>query len=324
MNKLHFKVGLFAAASLLLAGIFVVYLLHARGFFDKIFHLQLAAVSADGVAPGVPVVFSGIEIGRVTTLGLNENGGIIIHTEFLSRNAKWLKENSSFLLDKRNAKWLKENSSFLLDKPIVGGAKIRVDSPDLSAPALPDNATMLLLTSDISKELPALVERVQAILTNVEYLTRKDGEINATLANVKTVTGRMTGEYGILESVLGSTDKARAVTDSLDKMRALMTKLDALAAKTDQWLYAPGGVAEDTRKSLAQVRLMLSDAQSSLKKADAVMANAVEISANLNDGTQNITQLRTEIDDAVRKANDLINEINKKWPFAHEPEVKLP
>lgn len=308
MNKLHFKVGLFAAASLLLAGIFVVYLLHARGFFDKIFHLQLAAVSADGVAPGVPVVFSGIEIGRVTTLGLNENGGIIIHTEFLSRNAKWLKENSSFLLD----------------KPIVGGAKIRVDSPDLSAPALPDNATMLLLTSDISKELPALVERVQAILTNVEYLTRKDGEINATLANVKTVTGRMTGEYGILESVLGSTDKARAVTDSLDKMRALMTKLDALAAKTDQWLYAPGGVAEDTRKSLAQVRLMLSDAQSSLKKADAVMANAVEISANLNDGTQNITQLRTEIDDAVRKANDLINEINKKWPFAHEPEVKLP
>ncbi len=308
MNKLHFKVGLFAAASLLLAGVFVVYLLHARGFFDKTFHLQLAAASADGVAPGVPVVFSGIEIGRVTTLGLNENGGIIIHTEFLSRNAKWLKENSSFLLD----------------KPIVGGAKIRVDSPDLSAPALPDNATMLLLTSDISKELPALVERVQAILTNVEYLTRKDGEINATLANVKTVTGRMTGEYGILESVLGSTDKARAVTDSLDKMRALMTKLDALAAKTDQWLYAPGGVAEDTRKSLAQVRLMLNDAQSSLKKADAVMANAVEISANLNDGTQNITQLRTEIDDAVRKANDLINEINKKWPFAHEPEVKLP
>lgn len=188
MNKLHFKVGLFAAASLVLAAVFIVYLLHARGFFEKTFHLQLAAASADGVAPGVPVVFSGIEIGRVTTLGLNENGGIIIHTEFLSRNAKWLKENSSFTLD----------------KPIVGGAKIRVDSPDLRAPALPDNATMLLLTSDISKEIPALVERVKAILANVEYLTRKDGEINATLANVKTVTGRMTGEYGVLEGVLGS------------------------------------------------------------------------------------------------------------------------
>lgn len=308
MNKLHFKVGLFAAASLLLAGIFIVYLLHARGFFEKTFHLQLAAASADGVAPGVPVVFSGIEIGRVTTLGLNENGGIIIHTEFLSRNAKWLKENSSFILD----------------KPIVGGAKIRVDSPDLRAPALPDNATMLLLTSDISKEIPALVERVKAILANVEYLTRKDGEINATLANVKTVTGRMTGEYGVLEGVLGSPEKARAVTDSLDKTRALITKLDAMTAKTDQWLFAQDGMAEQTKASLAQVRLMLNDAQSSLKKADAVMANAVEISANVKDGTQDIAKLRAEIDDAVRKANGLINEINKKWPFAREPEVKLP
>jgi phospholipid/cholesterol/gamma-HCH transport system substrate-binding protein len=308
MNKLHFKVGLFALASLLLAGSFVVYLLHARGFFEKTFHLQLAAASADGVAPGVPVVFSGIEIGRVTTLGLNDSGGIIIHTEFLERNARWLKENSSFTLD----------------KPLVGGAKIRVDSPDLNAPALPDDSTMLLLSSDISKEIPVLVERVKAILANVEHLTRKDGEINATLANVKTVTGRMTGEYGMLEGVLGSPEKARAVTDSLEKTRDLIARLDGMTAKTDQWLFAQDGMAAQTKASLVQVRTMLDDAHASLKKADAVMANAVAISANLKDGTQDIAALRAEIDDAVRKANALVNEINKKWPFARDPEVKLP
>ena len=315
MNKLHFKVGLFALAALLLGAAFVVYLLHARGFFEKTYDLQLAASSADGVAPGVPLVFSGIEVGSVTTLDLNDNGGIVIHAELLERNAKWLKQNSTFTLD----------------KPFVGGAKIRIDSPDLSAPALPDHSTMLLLTADISKEIPALVERIKAILANVEHLTRKEGEINATLANVKTVTGRMTGEYGMLEGMLGSPEKARAVTDSLDKTRALITKLDGLAlkmdgmaAKTDQWLFAPNGVAEHTRESLAQVRLMLNDAQSSLKKADALMTNAVEISANVKDGTQDIARLRAEIDDAVRKANALVNEINKKWPFARDPEVKLP
>lgn len=315
MNKLHFKVGLFTAASLLLGVAFVVYLLHARGFFEDTYQLQLAASTADGVTTGVPLVFSGIEIGNVTSLGLNENGGIIIHVGLLARNAKWLKENSTFTLD----------------KPFVGGAKIRIDSPDLSAPALPDNSTMLLLTSDISKELPALVERVKAILTNVEYLTRKDGEMNATLANVKTMTGRMTGEYGMLEGVLGSPEKARALTDSLDKTRALMTRLDALAlkmdgmaGKADQWLFAPNGMANQTNEALAQIRLMLNDAQSSLKKADTLMTNVVEISANVNDGTQDIAKLRAEIDDAVRSANSLIKEINKKWPFARDPEVKLP
>ncbi|MFZ3042233.1 MAG: MlaD family protein [Thiobacillus sp.] len=315
MNKLHFKVGLFAAASLLLAGAFVVYLLHARGFFEETFHLQLAAASADGVAPGVPVVFSGIEIGRVTTLGLNEEGGIIIHATFYERNAKWLKENSTFTLD----------------KPIVGGAKIRVDSPDLDAPALPDDATVLLLTSDISKELPALVERVKAVLDNVEHLTRKDGEITATLANLQTVTGRMTGEYGMLEGILGSPEKARVVTDSLDGIRALVGRLDSLAlkvdgmaVKTDQWLFAPAGVAEQTHEALAQIRLMLNDAQSSLEKADAMMTNAVAISADVKEGTQDIATLRAEVDDAVSKANALVNKINKMWPFASEPEVKLP
>jgi phospholipid/cholesterol/gamma-HCH transport system substrate-binding protein len=121
------------------------------------------------------------------------------------------------------------------------------------------------------------------------------------------------------------------VTDSLDKTRALITKLDGLAlkmdgmaAKTDQWLFAENGVAEHTRESLVQVRRMLDDAQASLKKADALMANAVDISANVKDGTQDLAKLRAEIDDAVRKANALVNEINKKWPFARDPEVKLP
>ena len=308
MNNLHFKVGLFAAASLLLGALFLVYLLHARGFFEDTYRLQLAAASADGVTPGVPLVFSGIEIGSVTTLGLNDSGGIVIHCELLERNAKWLRQDTTFTLD----------------KPLVGGAKIRIDSFNPDAPALPENSTMLLLSSDISKEIPQLVERVKAILANVEHLTRKDGEINATLANVKTVTGRMTGEYGMLEGMLGSPEKARAVTDSLEKTRALITRLDSLAAKTDQWLFSKNGMADLSRDSLAQVRLMLNDAQSSLKKADAVMANAVEISANVKEGTQDIARLRAEIDDAVRKASALINEINKKWPFARDPEVKLP
>ena len=195
MKTLHFKVGLFAAASLFLGAVFVVYMLHARGFFEDTYRLQLAASSADGVAPGVPLVFSGIEIGRVSTLGLNDSGGIIIRAELLARNAKWLKESSTFTLD----------------KPIVGGAKIRVDSPDLDAPALPENSTMLLLVSDVTKEIPVLVERVKEILANVEHLTRKDGEVNGTLANLKTLTERMAGENGMLEGILGSPEKARAV-----------------------------------------------------------------------------------------------------------------
>lgn len=308
MNTFNFKVGLFALATLLLGAAFLTYLLYARGYFENTYRLQLAAASADGVVPGVPLVFSGIEIGNVTSLGFNEGGGIVIQLE----------------LPERHAKWLKQDSIFTLDKPLIGSVKISVDSGDLVGAALPENATMLLLTPDINKEIPVLIAQVKAILANVEHLTRKEGDVNATLANLKTVTGRMTGEYGMLESLLGSPEQARAVTDSLDKTRALMVKLDGLAGKMDQWLFARDGVADSTRESLAQIRLMLSDAQSSLKKADEMMTNAVAISADVKAGTQDIAALRAEIDDAVRKANALVNEINKMWPFARDPEVKLP
>lgn len=308
MNKLHFKVGLFTLATLLFGAAFLLYLLYARGYFEHTYRLQLAAASADGVAPGVPLVFSGIVIGNVTSLGLNDGGGIVIQLE----------------IPERHAKWLKQDSVYTLDKPLLGSPKISVDSGNLGGATLPENSTMLLLTPDINKEIPVLIGQVKAILANVEHLTRQDGDVNATLANLKTVTGRMTGEYGMLESVLGSPEKARTVTDSLNQTRALIAKLDNLAGKTDQWLYAQNGVADSTREALAQVRLMLNDAQSSLKKADTLMTNAVAISADVKAGTQDIAALRAEIDDAVRKANALVNEINKKWPFARDPEVKLP
>ncbi|MDP1925997.1 MAG: ABC transporter substrate-binding protein, partial [Thiobacillus sp.] len=247
-------------------------------------------------------------IGNVTSLGFNEGGGIVIQLE----------------LPERHAKWLKQDSIYTLDKPLIGSVKISVDSGDLAGAALPENSTMLLLTPDINKEIPVLIAQVKAILANVEHLTRKESDVNATLANLKTVTGRMTGEYGMLESILGSPEQARAVTDSLDKTRALMIKLDGLAGKMDQWLFAQDGVADSTRESLAQIRIMLNDAQSSLKKADEMMTNAVAISADVKAGTQDIAALRAEIDDAVRKANALVNEINKMWPFARDPEVKLP
>lgn len=309
MNKLHFKVGIFAVSVVLLGAGFLLYLLHARGFFDGTYQLQLAATTADNVVPGVPLTFSGIQIGQVTSLGLNDGGGIVIRVE----------------LPLLHAKWLKEDSNFTLDKPIVGGAKIRVESPHLDAPALPNNSTMLLLTSDITKDIPILVERFKVILANVEHLTRPGGEINATLANTKKITERMTGEYGVMEGILGSKEKARALTDALDKTRTLMIKLDGIAAKTDQWLFAKEGVADNTRVALTQIRGLLTDTQTSLKKADEVLKNAVDISANVNSSTQDLGQLRSEVDDAVRRASNLVNEISRKWPFAPKnPEVKLP
>ena len=314
-KNLHLKVGLFVIAVLILALGFLVYVLHARGFFEQRMHLQLAAASAEGISPGMPVTFSGMPIGQVTSVNLNEAGGILIKAE-ISQNG---------------ARWLREDSSFTLDKPLVGGAKIKVSSPNLSSPQLPDHSTVLLLVSDPTQEIPVLIERVKNILANVEHITRKDGELNSTLANTKTITTRMSGKYGVLEGVLGSEENARPVVASLQNLESLTkrlnevsAKVDAMLAKTDHWLFDADGISEQSKQSLAQVRAMLTEAQGSLKRVDELLKNAVDFSANVKDGTQDLAKLRADIDDSVRKANDLLNDINRIWPFGKDKDMKLP
>ena len=314
-KNLHLKVGFFVITVLALALAFIVYVLYARGFFEQRLNLQLAAVSADGISPGMPITFSGMPIGQVTGVSLNEAGGIVINAE-ISRDG---------------AKWLRIDSTFDLDKPLVGGAKIKVGTPDLSSPPLPENTMVMLQVSDPTKEIPVLIERVKNILANVEHITRKDGELNSTLTNAKTITTRMTGKYGVLEGMLGSEENARPVINTLKNFETLSVRLnqvsarvDDMLAKTDRWLFAADGMSEQSRQALVQVRAMLTDAQGSLKRVDELLKNAVDISANVKDGTQDLGKLRADIDDSVRKANDLLNDINRMWPFGSDADMKLP
>lgn len=315
-KHLHFKVGLFVIAVLALALGFLFYVLNARGFFEQQQHLNLAAGSAEGITPGVPITFSGMPIGQVTGVTLNDGGGIVIQAEVTADGARWLRTDSSFTLD----------------KPIVGGAKIKVSSANLDSPQLPDNSTVLLLTSDPGQEIPVLIERVKTILANVDHITRQDGELASTLANTKTITTRMTGKYGVLEGVLGSEENARPVANSLKNLENLTARLnqvsnkvDDMLVKTDRWLFAADGVSEQSKQSLAQVHAMLVDAQGSLKRVDTLLKNAVDISANVKDGTQNLDKLRAEVDESVSKANDLLNDINRMWPFGSgDKQIKLP
>jgi phospholipid/cholesterol/gamma-HCH transport system substrate-binding protein len=315
-KHLHFKVGLFVIAVLALALGFLFYVLNARGFFEQQQHLNLAAGSAEGITPGVPITFSGMPIGQVTGVTLNDGGGIVIQAEVTADGARWLRTDSSFTLD----------------KPIVGGAKIKVSSASLDSPQLPDNSTVLLLTSDPGQEIPVLIERVKTILANVDHITRQDGELASTLANTKTITTRMTGKYGVLEGVLGSEENARPVANSLKNLENLTARLnqvsnkvDNMLIKTDRWLFAADGVSEQSKQSLAQVHAMLVDAQGSLRRVDALLKNAVDISANVKDGTQDLGKLRAEVDESVSKANDLLNDINRMWPFGSgDKQIKLP
>jgi phospholipid/cholesterol/gamma-HCH transport system substrate-binding protein len=169
------------------------------------------------------------------------------------------------------------------------------------------------------------------VLQNLEDMSSSSGSLQASLANVKSVTERLAGKGGVLSAALGSEDEAKKVLAAIDRANALLgqlsgvtQRLDGVLAKTDQRVFGEGGVMDGTQRAVNQANAILGEVRESLKKVDKVLADAQDVSANAKAGTKDLAALRAEVDASLRKVTGLIEEINRKWPFKRETEIRLP
>lgn len=280
---------------------FLLYVMYARGVFEQTQRLVLVADDSEGVTPGMDITFSGFPIGRVQRLELGPDG------------------KARILIDipRKDAKWLKVSSVFTLERGMVGDTRIKAFTGMLEDAPLPDGAVRTVLRGDTAAEIPRLVATARSLLENLETMTGGDSAINATLANLQSTTGRLAGKYGLLGGALGSDDEARKLIVTLERVNALL-------AKTDQRVFGKQGLMDDTQAAVAQLNVVLKDASATLKKLDAVLAEAQQVGANANVATKDLGALRSEVDASLRKVTRMIDEINRKWPFAREMELTLP
>jgi phospholipid/cholesterol/gamma-HCH transport system substrate-binding protein len=127
----------------------------------------------------------------------------------------------------------------------------------------------------------------------------------------------MKGPHGALAGLLGSEDNARKLIATLDRTNMLL-------AKTDARVFSTGGLMDESHGAIKELHGMLREARESLKKVDGVLAEAQIIATNTRGATADLDSLRGEVERSLRKTTQLIDEINRKWPFARDTEIKLP
>lgn len=281
--------------------VFVLYVMYARGVFEPTQRVVLVADDSQGVTPGMDMTFSGFPIGRVEQVELAADG------------------KARILIDvpKKDARWLRTSSVFTLERGLVGETRIKAFSGVLTDPALPPGAVRTVLIGDTNAEIPRLVASARALLDNLETMTRGDSSLNAALANLRVTTGRLNGRYGVLGTALGSDEEAQ-------KLMLAVERVNALLAKADQRVFGKDGVMNDVQGDARELKALLQDARGSLQKLDAVLVEAHGVASNARVATKDLNVLRAEVDASLRKVNGLIDEVNRKWPFSHNEEVKLP
>ena len=57
---------------------------------------------------------------------------------------------------------------------------------------------------------------------------------------------------------------------------------------------------------------------------DAVLKEAKAVGENVNAATTDLGALRADVETSLRNVDGLINELNRKWPFKRDTELKLP
>src|SRR5512146_103813 len=315
IRHVELKAGLLLLLVAALVAGFVLYVLYARGAFEETQKLILIADDSEGIAVGANLTFSGFPVGRVQRIELAKNGKAKIEVE----------------VPVKDVHWLRTTSVFTLERGLVGGARLRAFTGNLDDPPLPPGAEREVLRGDATEQLPVLLARMRQVLDHIERITADDSDLNASLANLRTVTARMTGRYGALGGLLGGDENAQKVIDALERSNALLASLDGVSVKlgrtldkADARVFGSGGVMDQTQQAIGQLNATLADARASLKKADAVLAEAQKVGANTAAATEDLAALRAEVEVSVRKVGSLIDEVNRKWPFKRDTEIKLP
>jgi phospholipid/cholesterol/gamma-HCH transport system substrate-binding protein len=308
IRHLGLKAGLLLATLALLVLASVAYLLYARGVFEATQRLVLVADDSEGVVIGMDLTFSGFPIGRVRSVDLGDDGKAHINVDVAAKDARWLKESSVFTLV----------------RGLVGNTNIRAYTGILTDPPLPDGAVRTVLRGDSTDEIPKLVAATKDLVTNLNTLVGADSPLARTLANLEATSEKLNGQRGALGVLFGNERDAQRIVTTVERTNALLARLDGMAVKADTQVFGQGGLMPEVRDTIVQLKALLGATSASLKKVDAILDDAQAISGSARSATTDLGSLRTEVETNLRKIEQMINEINRKWPFAREVEIKLP
>ena len=225
----EYKVGLFIICTAVIILLALLYLAKSKGFFATVHTFTLSSRTGEGFTEGMPVVFSGFNIGKVQTLELNDKGIVLIKIK----------------IPDKHVKWIRADSAFVLYRPIIGVARIDVTTDNLDSPPLPENKIPeVAIVNDINDA----IGKIQPLLEPLERLSRKiDSMASKTDEQVFSKEGTLPQINKILKDVAGKLEKLNATVDNLNKISKEtsegMRDLGALRADIDDTVKTLDGVS---------------------------------------------------------------------------------
>ncbi len=302
-------VGIFVIALISVLTIFFYILLKEKGAFEKRYSYNFYATSAAPFQVGMPIQYSGFDIGTIDDIKLTDVGNVHL----------------IFSVAKENTKWICEHSTLHLVKPLIGSPHIEVLTIIGNKPLAP-NATLKLSESDdindmITKLQPAITKMIK-IIDNIETITSnlssKDGEFAHTMKNIDIVTTRLADNKSLLTGITGDQNSTDALIASLNDTQATMHQIHQISIKLDRII---GGLNEEivkpSNEALKNINIIMKDVQQKLNALDGTVKA-------VGGYDKDLTTIKEQIVIGIDKTNKVMDKVDALLQDDKKSKVTLP
>ncbi len=276
-------VGTFVLIPVLILAVAGFWMSRTEHLFESKYHVKASLSKSYGLEPGAPVVVSGISIGRVKKVDLNDRGTVDLTLQLLARYQEMVKDNSELHITKSGV--------------VVGQTQVDIGMGTASSPALTEGATIRVVEP---RDIGDLLNEVEPVLMAVKQ----------TLLRVETITQDLQGGLKAggkaLEQVALATQDLPAVVASVQRTIASVeqtaTALPAMTGSIKRTLSVVDRVTADVQQTTGRLPAILDSAQSTLTSVKRLSDSVGEVSQELIPVIQTAETTLTDVSILVRGA----------------------
>lgn len=294
-TRMKIAVGIFVILfTLLFAGLTYVILLK-KGVFDEKTPFNSYTKSAEIIYIGMPIRYSGFEIGSITDITLTDSGRVHVN----------------FSINNHHLKWVRRTTVLQLEKPLLGSPTINLITTMDTPEAEPGSTLSFVVRDDIN----AMIQRFEPVVKNLQNIAAALetllGELAAekstlfnTLKNMEVFSTRLVDDKAMLTSLTGDENATATLKETIRDINVMVKQLH-------KGVVAPSGAR------MEQIRMILLDVQHKLDALDGTV-NAVGAYE------EELIELRANVRTGMQKTNLLLDRVNAMMGDEKPSEAVLP
>lgn len=287
-SKMKLAVGLFVLTIGITIFSFLYLLLDEKGTFDKRYDYNFITSSANSFNVGMPIKFSGFDIGIIDNMSLLTDGTVLI----------------TFSISQDNRQWISKDSYLTLIKPLIGSPHINLQAT-IGNEVLPADSLLEIRMNDdindmISKLEPA-VEKITDIINGIDSIVsgiaKKDSDIALILRNIETLTANLANSDSLLTTITGDKNSTQSIINSMHTTDKIIQDVKNLTGSLEKSILEPSSSAIVEVDSIMQdIKIKLQNLDSLVKSVGELDSDFVEIKEQISVGLQKSNQLMDKVD----------------------------